>query len=183
MQPTAAVEAGVDDDGLPVAVASQQLGVGVSETGAVHACHVDIADLPVGELVHHILALFDPALVKQVVQTGGIDGFDVFVPLFLFGGVVDGDAGAFAGFAFQQREVIFACLDFAVVDFADNHACLDFIVRQVEGTAGDDLGDFQSVARMVRVEECAQSGSGSPAHAGTVSGTRMGSVQLAQHFA
>ena len=63
MEPTAAVEAGVDDDGVAVAVAAEQAVVDGLEAAVVHTLDVDVAHASAGEGVDEGLVALDPHLV------------------------------------------------------------------------------------------------------------------------
>ena len=153
MQPSAAVVALVDDDGIAVAVVVvEQVVVNLSEALAVHGFHMNVSQASARETVDDMAVAVYPTLVEQFFQGTLADGTDGDVL------AVDGKADGLPDLAVEQVVIVHAALNGDTVDFLDDAACGNLFGGQ--RAALDGLLDAETVAIIGGVEEDTQMGRG-----------------------
>ena len=124
-----------------------------------------------------------PALVKQIVEGTLADGLDDDVATLAILGIVNGDVRSLASLAVQHIVVVFATLDGLSVYLLDDIASFHTRVALSKGSTLDDFLDAQSIAIILLVNEYTQMGCARQIGDGrTIAGTRVRTIQFAQHF-
>ena len=184
VQPASAVVAFIDDDSLAVAVlVAEQFTIDGAERRAVHLLDMDIGQLAAREAVHQSTVAVHPALVEQFILLTLADGLDGDIRTLLGRRVIDGDMDGLAGLAIKHPIVILAGQNVVAVNFLDDTAGGDTCLLHVKGATLDDLLDTKAVALIGIVQEEAKSSGLEARTRGAVAGTRVGTVQFAQHLA
>ena len=131
VQPSAPVVTLVDDEGFAVAVFSEYFGVDLAEALAVHVLDVDIANLPLGIFFRELPCALHPAFVKEVVEGGGGDGFDMDVLGVLPFRVRDSEQYPFACLAGEEREVVRVFQNLLMVYLFNSVSLFYLVAREV----------------------------------------------------
>ena len=156
MEVSAAVEAGVDDQGLLVAAQPEDLLDDRPVAGIVHAGDMDIAEAAAGQAVDFGPPVEDPAAVEEAVLLAQGDGFDHFLPAMACRRIENGQQGQLAGLAVEQAVVVGRAVQDLAVDLLDDMAGFDLQGGLVQRAAGQDLGHLEAGPGEIIVHEEAQ---------------------------
>ena len=80
VQATSTIEARVDDNAIAEVVLAEDLRIHVTVAGITHTADVDIAQTPIGQLLHGFFVMLHPAVVKQFIHCAVADGFHSLIP-------------------------------------------------------------------------------------------------------